>query len=351
MVGPVRLSDGHRYSMTRGRVTHRVAFAVLVLITGLACHAAGDGAPTLRREQLVPLAARSRAFDSSYGDLAIAASGCLAVARETGGAHPEVETFAPDGQRLGRWSAVGSGPGELGAIDGLSHVADSLVVWDRANARLSWLDCEARPIRSATVPLVGLSVAATRFDTVFFAFDPVLPAYGQWVIAGQPRDTVGPRIMPRLRGARDVFATSPDGRLGVLDVSAGVLLRFRPGHSLPDAWDTLPESIQHPLRGAMRERFPESTAIQQMPITAMAAPWIQFLGTDTLAIGYPPLPAGQGVVMVKWPIGEAAAIGVMQPTDSLAALGSYAATAPILLGDTLVQVSRDSVYRFLIGPL
>src|SRR5690606_8609118 len=127
--------------------------------------------------------------------------------------------FAPDGQRLGRWSAVGSGPGELGAIDGLSHVADSLVVWDRANARLSWLDCEARPIRSATVPLVGLSVAATRFDTVFFAFEPVLPAYGQWVIAGQPRDTVGPRIMPRLRGARDVFATSPDGRLGVLDVS------------------------------------------------------------------------------------------------------------------------------------
>src|SRR5690606_41565607 len=99
MVGPVRLSDRHRYSMPRGRVTHRVAFAVLVLITGLACHAAGDGAPTLRREQLVPLAARSRAFDSSYGDLAIAASGCLAVARETGGARPEVETFAPDRPR------------------------------------------------------------------------------------------------------------------------------------------------------------------------------------------------------------------------------------------------------------
>jgi hypothetical protein len=327
-----------------------MTLALLGVMAVVACHAASNGTPSLRREQLAPLAARSRAFDSSYGDLAIAASSCLVVARETGGAHPEVETFAPDGRRLGRWSAVGSGPDELRAIDGLSRVADSLVVWDRANARLSWLDCHAQPIRSATVPLVGLSVVATRFDTVFFAFDPVLPVYGQWVIAGQPRDTLGPRITPRLRGARDVFAASPDGCLGVLDVSAGVLLRFRPGHSIPDAWDTLPEAIQQPLRSAMRERFPESTAIQQMSVTAMAAPWIQFLGADTLAIGFPALPAGQGIVMVKWPIGEPGAIRVMQPTDSLAALGSYASTPPIVLGDTLVQVGRDSVYRFLIGP-
>ncbi len=309
-----------------------------------------DSGSAYRPITLSALPSFGSAVDTSYGDRIVSAGSCLAIARSSGTDTPEVEVFSTGGARLGRWGTPGSGPNEVRAIDGMAATRDTILVWDRGNTRLTYLDCAAQAVRSHELRFAGLSIVATGRETAVLTLDPVADSYGIWIVDGQIGDSIGPRVAPRLRAARDHATSIPNGGLAVLDVSAGALVRYRRGEVAPEAIDTLPESIQRPLREAFRQLWKGSSEIEAMPVAPLSPLWIQVLPGDTLAVGFPEYPSSNGVAIALWHIGDSSFRAIAHPADSLLALGVYSSSGPVFSGDTLIGVTRDSVFRLLLNP-
>ena len=332
-------------------MNERIEFATIVaycLIIG-ACTdrttvGAGEGSSRGLTPHVEP--ARAVALDSAYGNRLVRSRSCFALSHSSGTDRPDVETYALSGELISRWAASGAGPGELRSVDGLASFADTILVWDRANARVTLLDCAAVPARSVQLGFAGNDLAVLAPNAFVLTFDPVSPDYGAWVVDGVAADTLGPRVGVRLRGSKDLIAGRAGDAIAILDVSVGALLRFRRGESTPSRVDTLPEEVQTVLRGAFRTLWTNRPDVGEAPNVPLSPLWARMLGPDTLIIGYPEYPVTAGVAAAIWPIGEAHIIPVFALSDSVQSRGLYSITGVAVWADTLANITQDSLYRY-----
>ncbi len=69
------------------------------------------------------------------------------------GETPEIRVFGPNGKHIVSFGGPGDGPREFSAFPGMTLVPpDTLLVWDRGHARLSWFDLEGSLLRQRSFP-------------------------------------------------------------------------------------------------------------------------------------------------------------------------------------------------------
>ncbi len=88
---------------------------------------------------------------SRIGDAVRAPDGRIVIVE---GMTQELRVFGPDGKHLASFGGPGDGPGEFGASlspEVTLAPPDTLVVWDRGHARLSWFDLEGSLLRQRSL--------------------------------------------------------------------------------------------------------------------------------------------------------------------------------------------------------
>lgn len=323
---------------------------ILCQVAGVACGGPVEGDfPAGQTVSLatIPTRVRPVAIDTAYGDHLVYASACIAVAHSNGTNNPDVEFYALDGKRVAVWQAQGAGPGEVGSIDAISSWQDSIVVYDRANARLMVLDCTGHPIRSVRVPFNGMQVVASGDNYFAMGDDAVAPIYGVWIVGGVVQDTI-PRIGPRLRAAQDYMMPHGSGGLAILDGSAGALALYRRGESIPYRIDTLPERLTAPQREAFQYSWADYPKMLEVKPYPLVMSWTAMPNDTTLAIGYIPFPSAKGVAFALWHLGSTEFVQIPQPQDSLLQSALQDQDRTILRGDTVISLTRDTLFRFLL---
>jgi hypothetical protein len=305
---------------------------------------------TVEEIELVPISATGGELDSAYGDWLLDAGGCLVVAIARAGAGPQVDMYRTDGTRTGGWSARGAGPGELNSIDGISARPDTIVVWDRANGRLTWLGCDGT-IRDSHIGLMpGLQVAIAGGGAVAFAHEPMPGPYGLWLREDGRRDSLTPRIGPRIRAARDLLLTGPDGSVVILDVSVGALVWYHPGSISPHRVDTIPSAIAAPFRDAFRTVWASTPELASLDPAPMQVPWASIVDGDILLLGSSGHPPLDSTAAFRLGLRDGSLARIAATSDSESRSVVFGIAGRVVRGDTLFSATVDSFYRFVLKP-
>lgn len=337
-------------SLQRGRFSSAAALhtsvVATVLFAGCSSKEADIGHTETGALRAIALAPFGAALDTAYGNLLSGDSTCIAVSNNSGGASPQVDLYFPDGRLRASIDHVGAGPGELLAVDGLAVVGDHVRVWDRSIARVSTFTCDGELVDALPIPVLGMDLAASRDGSFALGLFRSEEAYAVRYRDGAIIDSLGPRILARKSGANDRVLALPDGGFAVLDVSAGFLLEFGAIGRNPTAIDTLPEAVASLLRG----RFwtdPDATPrpIDDRPMSVTSA--IVLSGRRLF------LTSSQGGDLAR-PFGVLIDLEtksgkrIIGPRDSVAMVGLDGRGKLIVGGDTVITVTADSVFRYLL---